>query len=108
MELRELRASIDAIDSRIIDLFEKRMDVAKNIAVAKKEAGVPIFDAKREEEKLESIAALASNEEYKPYLEYKIRQQFNNQISLRVTYIFGEDLTKLNRAVQKQEKKNYY
>ena len=47
-------------------------------------------------------------EEYKPYLEYKIRQQFNNQISLRLTYIFGEDLTKLNRAVQKQEKKNYY
>ena len=47
-------------------------------------------------------------EEYKPYLEYKIRQQFNNQISLRLTYIFGEDLTKLNRAIQKEEKKNRY
>ena len=43
-------------------------------------------------------------EEYKPYLEYSVRQQYNNQISLRLTYIFGEDLTKLNRAVQKQEK----
>ena len=47
-------------------------------------------------------------EEYKPYLEYKIRQQFNNQISLRLTYIFGEDLTKLNRTIQKEEKKNRY
>ena len=47
-------------------------------------------------------------EEYKPYLEYSVRQQFNNQISIRLTYIFGEDLTKLNRAVQKQEKKNRY
>lgn len=47
-------------------------------------------------------------EEYKPYLEYKVRQQFNNQISLRLTYIFGEDLTKLNRAIQKDEKKNRY
>ena len=47
-------------------------------------------------------------EEYKPYLEYKVRQQFNNQISLRLTYIFGEDLTKLNRAIQKQEQKNRY
>ena len=47
-------------------------------------------------------------EEYKPYLEYKVRQQYNNQISLRLTYIFGEDLTKLNRAIQKEEKKNRY
>ena len=45
-------------------------------------------------------------EEYKPYLEYKVRQQFNNQITLRVTYIFGEDLTKLNRMIQKEEKRN--
>ena len=45
-------------------------------------------------------------EEYKPYLEYKVRQQFNNQISLRITYIFGEDLTKLNRMIQKEEKRN--
>lgn len=47
-------------------------------------------------------------EEYTPYLEYDIRRQFNNQISLRLTYIFGEDLTKLNKAVQKQEKRNRY
>lgn len=45
-------------------------------------------------------------EEYTPYLEYNIRQQHNNQISLRLTYIFGEDLTKLNKEVQKQEKQN--
>lgn len=47
-------------------------------------------------------------EEYKPYLEYKVRQQYNNQITLRLTYIIGEDLTKLNRAIQKEEKKNRY
>lgn len=44
-------------------------------------------------------------EEYKPYLEYSVRQQYNNQVSLRLTYIFGEDLTKLNKAIQKEEKK---
>ena len=47
-------------------------------------------------------------EEYKPYLEYKVRQQYNNQISLRITYIFGEDLTKLNKAVAKEEKKSRF
>lgn len=34
----------------------------------------------------------------------KIRLQKNNQISLRLTYIFGEDRTKLNRMVQEEEK----
>ena len=47
-------------------------------------------------------------EEYKPYLEYNVRQQFNNQISIRLTYIFGEDLTKLNKVIQKEEKRNRY
>lgn len=44
-------------------------------------------------------------EEYNPTLDYKVRQQYNNQIALRLTYIFGEDLTKLNREIQKEEKK---
>lgn len=47
-------------------------------------------------------------EEYKPYLEYNVRQQYNNQVSIRLTYIFGEDLTKLNRAIQKEEKRSRY
>lgn len=34
----------------------------------------------------------------------KIRRQYNNQISLRMTYIFGEDRTKLNRLIQEEEK----
>ena len=46
-------------------------------------------------------------EEYKPQLRYNIRQQYNNEISIRLTYIFGEDLTKLNREIQKEEKKSH-
>ena len=34
----------------------------------------------------------------------KVRLQYNNQISVRLTYIFGEDLTKLNKAVSQEEK----
>lgn len=44
-------------------------------------------------------------EEYNPQVDYKVRKQYNNQISLRLTYIFGEDLSKLNREIQKDEKK---
>lgn len=45
-------------------------------------------------------------EEYNPQVDYKVRKQYNNQISLRMTYIFGEDLSKLNREIQKEEKKS--
>ena len=34
----------------------------------------------------------------------KVRLQYNNQISVRLTYILGEDRTKLNRMIQKEEK----
>lgn len=34
----------------------------------------------------------------------KIRLQYNNQISLRFTYIIGEDRAKVNRDIQKEEK----
>lgn len=68
MELKELRASIDVIDRQIVELFEKRMDVSVGIAMAKKEAGLSIYDPKREEEKLKAIESLATKEEYKPFL----------------------------------------
>ena len=47
-------------------------------------------------------------EEYNPQVDYKVRKQYNNQLSLRLTYIFGEDLSKLNREIQKEEKKGRY
>ena len=56
----------------------------------------------------DKISRFVTVNTHKPYLEYKVRQQFNNQVSLRLTYIFGEDLTKLNRAIQKQENKKRF
>lgn len=47
-------------------------------------------------------------EEYNPTLDYKVRQQYNNQIALRLTYIFGEDRALINREIQKEEKKNRF
>lgn len=44
-------------------------------------------------------------EEYNPYLTYNVRLQYNNQIALRLTYIFGEDRSKLNKEIQKEEKR---
>lgn len=43
-------------------------------------------------------------EVHDPYLRYKVRQQYNNQIALRATYIFGEDRSKLNKIIQQEER----
>lgn len=35
----------------------------------------------------------------------KVRLQYNNQISVRLTYILGEDRTKINREIRKEEQR---
>ena len=44
----ELRAEIDAIDSQLLDLFNKRAGLAMEIARLKEQTGVPILDRDRE------------------------------------------------------------
>ena len=39
MELNELRVQIDEIDRNIVELFSKRMEVVKDIALCKKDSG---------------------------------------------------------------------
>ena len=41
---------------------------------------------------------------YDPYVNYHVRLQYNNEISLRLTYIFNEDRSKLNKLIQQEEK----
>ena len=54
MDLQELRKKIDGIDSRIVELYEERMDVCRQVAEYKIETGKNVFDKIREEEKLAS------------------------------------------------------
>ena len=46
MELNELRNSIDDIDKDILSLFEKRMDVCRQVALYKKQHDMPVFQKK--------------------------------------------------------------
>ena len=50
MDLQELRKKIDGIDSRIVELYEERMDVCRQVAEYKIETGKNVFDKVREEE----------------------------------------------------------
>ena len=48
MDLTELRSQIDEIDSSIVDLYEKRMDISRQVAEYKIENGKQVFDKARE------------------------------------------------------------
>ena len=62
MDLLELRQQIDIIDSQIVDLYEKRMDVSRQVAEYKISTGKKVFDKQREAEKLAKVKSLTHNE----------------------------------------------
>ncbi len=62
MDLLELRQQIDVIDSQIVDLYEKRMDVSRQVAEYKISTGKKVFDKQREAEKLAKVKSLTHNE----------------------------------------------
>lgn len=76
MKLDDYREEIDRIDEQIIELFGRRMEVARRIGEYKKENGLNILDSAREEEKLKKVSQLAEEdmEEYCLILYNKIME----------------------------------
>lgn len=60
LDLQEIRNKIDEIDAGILSSFEKRMELAEQVAAYKISAGKPVFDGKREAEKLKNLEEAAS------------------------------------------------
>lgn len=61
-DLNITRQEIDAVDRQIVDLIEKRMELALEVAKYKISTGKPIYDRERELSKLEQLGSLASTE----------------------------------------------
>ncbi len=59
MELKELRMEMDEADRTLVASFRRRMELSAAIAAYKAEHGLSVTDSKREEEKLDAVAALA-------------------------------------------------
>ncbi len=62
MDLLELRGQIDDIDAKIVELYEQRMEISRQVAEYKIGTGKKVFDRQRETEKLERVKALTHNE----------------------------------------------
>lgn len=60
--LDEIRKNLDVIDNEIVSLYEKRMQLCKEVAAYKIETGKKVFDKEREMQKLAAVSAKTSNE----------------------------------------------
>ncbi|MEE3492450.1 bifunctional chorismate mutase/prephenate dehydratase [Ruminococcus sp.] len=66
-KLQEARTQINEIDSEMAALFERRMQAARVIAEYKKERGLQIYDAKREQAVIEKNAANIKDPDIRSY-----------------------------------------
>ena len=63
MELSEIRAKIDAVDDRLLDLFLERMALSEAVAAYKNEKHLPILNKAREREILAKVTQRAGDKE---------------------------------------------
>lgn len=66
-DLKQCREQLDIIDEKIIELFEKRMLVIKDVALYKKQNNLPIVDEEREKIMLQNNLEKFNNPELKQY-----------------------------------------
>ena len=76
--LEESRAEIDAVDKEIVRLFEKRMVICRDVARYKLAHGMQVLDRSREEQVLDSRAAMLQN----PYWTDSVRSLFECMMAL--------------------------
>lgn len=62
MDLQEIRAKLDHIDAQMEALFEERMKLCGEVAEFKMRTGKPVYDAKREQEKIDTLTRMAEGD----------------------------------------------
>jgi len=81
-DLAQCRKEIDEIDAKMTALFEERMQIAADVAEYKRVSGKKVFDKQREDEKLDTVEKMASNE----YFGRGLRELFSQIMSLSRKY----------------------
>ena len=62
MELQDYRKQLDELDAELLGLFNRRMDIAGDIALWKRDNGMRVLDLRREKEKLRTLEAQCPEE----------------------------------------------
>ena len=88
--LEQARAEIDAVDTQLAALFERRMAAVLQVAEYKRAHGLPIYDAARETAVLEKAAARIQDPALRPYY----RDHVQNMMDVAKQYeaeVLGEN-----------------
>lgn len=101
IDIKESRKNIDEIDRQIVELFERRMIEANEVAKYKRETGKAVYDKEREEEKLKNLGQLSSNS----FNQRAITELFSQIMSISRKYQYGilpmtEKLTDFKKVEQ--------
>ena len=112
IDLAISRQQIDEIDSQIVELFEKRMQVANEVAKYKMETGKPVYDKEREDAKLEKLGSMSHG----AFNERAVKELFSQIMSISRKYQYGvlphtDDVTefkKVDSVMAEKEATVYY
>ena len=63
MDLQQLRDGIDDIDSGILELFKKRMELCRGVAEYKRQHNMPVFQGGREQQIIDRIREQTADSE---------------------------------------------
>ncbi len=100
-DIKELRAEINEIDEQIVELFTRRMEVSKGVALYKQSKGLPIFDPARERERLTDVAELAG-EEYESYTRvlYALVMELSKNLQQKVLHPSSGLCASVRRSIE--------
>ena len=85
MDLQESRARLDELDRQLVQLFEARMEICKDVADYKIATGKAVYDGEREKQKLDAVGALAHG----GYNETAIRELFGQIMAISRRFQYG-------------------
>lgn len=86
-DLKICREEIDAIDKQMIELFEKRMTVAKDVVTYKLAHDMPIFQSEREKQVIEKNINRIQNDELKTYAQLYVQDMMNISKSYQASFM---------------------
>ena len=66
LDLKKIRQEIDLVDRRLAQDLEKRLQLVLQVAEYKREQGLPVKDAAREEQVVAKVTGLLQHQEYAP------------------------------------------
>jgi len=98
-DLKTCREEIDVIDQQLIQLFEKRMNIAKDVVTYKIAHEMPIFQSEREMQVVKKNVNRVDNQELRNYAKLFVQDMMNISKSYQASFIPTSNLYDLKEPM---------